>query len=88
MHATAIAINADRATAHQLTAPVAAERYTLSARDLMGTSVELNGRELKLGTNDALPAITGAPAPAGVLQLAPASITFLAFPDAGNRSCR
>ena len=54
----------------------------------MGTSVELNGSELKLGADDALPQIAGKPTTAGQVDLAPASITFLAFPDAGNASCR
>jgi heparanase len=83
-----LAINADRGAAHDLAVPANAERYTLTAGDLLGNRVDLNGNELKLGANDTLPAITGTPAPAGPLNLAPASITFLAFPNAGNASCR
>ncbi len=83
-----LAINADRSAAFELLSPMPSSRYELSAVDLTGTSVNLNGRELKLGSGDALPDITGQPAPAGKLRLAPASITFLAFPSAGNPSCR
>lgn len=82
-----LAINAGRTASHEIAAP-AAERYTLTAKDLMETSVELNGSELKLGADDALPEMTGQPTKAGRVEFAPASITFLAFPDAGNASCR
>jgi heparanase len=83
-----LAINADRAASHEIEVPAAAERYTLTANDLMGTSVELNGSELKLGAEDALPPITGKPTKAGQVTFAPASITFLAFPNAANASCQ
>jgi hypothetical protein len=83
-----LAINADREAAHDLAAPLPSSRYTLSAKDLLGESVELNGSQLKLGAQDVLPKMTGKPAPAGPLALAPASITFLAFPNADNASCR
>jgi len=83
-----LAINADRTASHEIDVPAASEAYTLTAKDLMGTSVELNGSELKLGAGDALPQISGKPTKAGPVEFAPASITFLAFPDAGNASCR
>jgi hypothetical protein len=83
-----LAINADREASHDLATAAASERYTLTAKDLVGTSVELNGSELKLGGGDALPKMTGIAASAGVVKLAPASITFLAFPNAANASCR
>ncbi len=83
-----LAINADREASHDLRSPIGADRYTLSAKGLLDTSVELNGRELKTGVRDALPEMTGEPAPAGLVTLAPASVTFLAFPNAGNASCR
>ena len=82
-----LAINSDREVSHDLSTTMQSDRYTLSARDLMGTEVELNGRELHLGAQDSLPGIIGKPA-RGKLKLAPASITFLAFPNAGNSSCR
>jgi heparanase 1 len=83
-----LAINADRTASHAIEVPAASEKYSLTAKDLMGTSVELNGSELKLGADDALPQITGKPTKAGQVEFAAASITFLAFPDAGNASCR
>ena len=83
-----LAINADREASHRLAVPIPSRRYTLAARDLLGATVALNGRELKTGPDGALPEIAGEPQPAGEVQLAPASIAFLAFPDAGNASCR
>ena len=83
-----LAINADREASHDLAVPIRSDRYTLTAKDLLDSRVDLNGRELEIGAHDELPGMTGAPAPAGQLTLAPASITFLAFPEAGNASCR
>lgn len=83
-----LAINADRTAAHTIESPAKSERYTLTAEDLMETTVDLNGRELKLGAGDALPTLTGRRTKAGRVELAPESITFLAFPEAENASCR
>jgi hypothetical protein len=85
---TLLAINTDRAVLHDLTTSLPSDGYTLDAKDLLGASVNLNGSELKLGAGDAMPALTGAPIRAGLVTLAPASITFLAFPNAGNASCQ
>lgn len=82
-----LAINADRDTTQSVAIPIAAERYTFTADELMGRIVKLNGTELKLGEGDALPQIKGVPVQAGELMLRPASITFLAFPAAHNASC-
>jgi heparanase 1 len=83
-----LAINADRTAAQTLTLPIAAERYSLTAPDLMGTHVQLNGNELELGGDDALPSLKGLVEKPGTVTLAPASITFLAFPKAVNASCK
>ena len=48
----------------------------------------MNGRELKLGAGDELPSLEAEPVPPGRLDLAPASISFLAMPDAANPACR
>jgi heparanase 1 len=48
----------------------------------------LNGNELRLGANDALPSLAGAPTAAGEVAFAPATITFVALPVAGNSACR
>ena len=83
-----LAINVDRTASQSLEVPTAAERYTLTAPNLEDTSIQLNGSELKLGPNDELPALTGVPTETGRLTFAPASITFLAMPNAGNGSCQ
>ncbi len=83
-----LAINADRTDSQSLEVPLSAERYTLTAKDLLDTHVELNGSELKLGAEDALPPLTGTPTNSGHIAFAPASITFLAVPKANNPSCR
>lgn len=83
-----LVINADRAASQSLRIPVAAQRYTLTAQDLLKSDVQLNGSELKLGADDALPPLTGLQAPSGDLTFEPASITFLAIPGANNASCR
>ena len=83
-----LAINTDRSAPHSFQLPMAAERYTLSAPQLEGATVQLNGTELKLGADDSLPALSGVPAPAGAITLAPATITFIALPNAKNGSCR
>lgn len=43
-----LAINADKKASMEITLPAEADRYTLSAADLMDKKVELNGRELKV----------------------------------------
>lgn len=83
-----LAINLDRTAAQSLQLESSAERYTLSAKDLLGTSVELNGKELGLGNDDALPQISGEPSPAGQIALPPATITFLTFENAANSACK
>jgi hypothetical protein len=83
-----LAINTSEAASQSLELPTESERYTLTARNLEDTRVDLNGNELKLGAHDELPRITGVPAQSGRVTLAPASITFLAMPTANNGSCR
>ena len=81
-------INTDRTQARAMNVPVSAMRYTLRASELQGTRVELNGKALELGPDDALPALAGTPAPAGDVSFEPASITFLALSNASNDACR
>jgi hypothetical protein len=85
---TLLAINTDRAQAASIDLPTPADRYTLTGRTLEDARVELNGRELALGPGDQLPGLQPARIPRGRVELAPASITFLALADAGNPSCR
>ena len=85
-----LAINTDQTAQRTLSLTQGGERYTLTsgASDLQSKTVQLNGQSLALGAGDALPALTGVPAQAGNTTLPPASITFLAFPEAGNTACR
>jgi hypothetical protein len=82
-----LAVNPDQ-TSLALDLPVAASRYGLAADHLTDTTVLMNGHELKLGADDALPALDGEATAPGRLDLAPASITFLAIANAGNPACR
>ncbi|HJV79895.1 hypothetical protein [Noviherbaspirillum sp.] len=84
---TLLAINNSRTQQESLQLPVAAERYTLAARTPEDSRVQVNGRELALTADDALPLLQGAHVVAGQVTFAPASITFLAVADAGNASC-
>jgi len=86
-----LAINTDRAASHSVEVTTAAERYTLStssAQNLEDTHVQRNGSELKMGTDDGLPPLTGVPTSSGHVTFAPATISFLAIPMANNASCR
>lgn len=83
-----LAINNSRQETTSITLPGEAERYTLAASQPESATVQLNGQELRLGGNDELPQLRGRPVPSGAVELAPASITFLAVAGAGNGNCR
>ena len=83
-----LAINADRSQPHALALPTASTRYTLSEPNLADGGVELNGAPLALTSQGMLPTLAGLPAAKGAVTLAPATITFLAIPKAGNSACR
>ena len=83
-----LVINNDRNTARTLTLPTRSERYTLDAIALQDTSVRLNGRTLSVEDASASAPLRGEKAAAGTLTFAPATITFLAAPEAGNSACR
>jgi hypothetical protein len=85
---TLLAINNSRSQPAALNLSKTAERYTLSARKLEDTEVQLNGSDLALGSNDALPDLQGTRIAAGNVALPPGSITFLAVAEAGNEKCR
>ena len=84
---TLLVINTDRDQPQAFHVPVPSERYTLHASELESPEVRLNGNELAV-QNDALPAITGTPAAAADQTFPPATITFLAAPNANNPACR
>ncbi len=83
-----LALNTDKKRTRTLSLPLPSERFTLSAHELEGRSVALNGRELRLDAHDGLPELNGVMAAAGAVTLSPATITFLAVSDAQNPSCR
>ena len=83
-----LAINANQTGVASLDLGTAADRYTLTAATLDDVRVQLNGRGLALGAGDQIPSLTPVRTQKGTLELAPASITFLAVADAGNPSCR
>jgi heparanase 1 len=83
-----LVINTDRDAPHALMLTMASVRYTLDAANLLDGRVRLNGRPLALSASGELPSIAGAAAAADSVTFAPATITFLAIPKAGNRACR
>lgn len=83
-----LAINNTRNQPESIELPVVAERYTLSVRRLQQSRADLNGNELKLQANDALPGIHGVPVVKGTVPIVPATINFLVIAKAGNPDCR
>jgi hypothetical protein len=83
-----LVVNTDRNATHELVLAAPSVRYTLDAANLLDAEVRLNGRALALDTDGELPDIVGAPAAADSVTFQPVTITFLAFPDAGNNACR
>jgi hypothetical protein len=84
---TLLIINADRQRSFDLNLPAAGERYTLTAKQLQDTLVELNGEALQLTSSGVLPQFRGKPVHPGPVSFAPASITFLTIAKAGNTNC-
>lgn len=85
---TVLAINADEHATQELKILQRHERFTLSAISLDSKQVKLNGHVLSLGPDSVLPAMEGERSQGGTMRLSPETITFLAFPDAENASCR
>jgi hypothetical protein len=83
-----LAINANPSAPASVELTVPADRYTLAARTLDEGRVQLNGRELAIGPGDTLPALQPVRVQGGSIELAPATITFLAIPNAGNPGCK
>jgi heparanase len=81
-----LVINADRQQVHEITSPSDAERYTLTAKQLQDTSVQLNGKTLQLRDDD-MPQFLVQSTRAGHISFAPSSITFLAIANADNNNC-
>ena len=72
-----LVINNSKTDATILDLPKAATAYVLAGKDgLRSRVMTLNGRDLVLGENDALPCLCGEEVAAGEFQLAPASCAF------------
>jgi hypothetical protein len=84
---TILVINLDRDAPHALRLASPSQRFTLDATRLQDATMRLNGRALALNAGDELPPMVGAPTEAGTVMFAPATITFLAIPAAGNKAC-
>jgi heparanase 1 len=82
-----LVINADANQKQSLAVNTSSERYTLTGQTLTDKQAQLNGVDLKLGADDALPKLMSIETKPGDITFAPASITFLAFPGARNTSC-
>ena len=85
---TLLIINADRQRSFDLNLPTASERYTLTAKKLEDTTVELNGKPLRLTSSGDLPQFGGESVKAGRVSFAPTSITYLTVRKAGNANCQ
>ena len=82
-----LVINADGQQVHEVTLVPEAERYTLTAKQLQDTSVQLNGKTLQLNGDGDVPQFLGEPTRRGQISFAPTSITFLAIANADNINC-
>jgi heparanase 1 len=74
-----LVINNSRTKKESVELATAAERYTLTARKLGETEIQLDDRTLSLGPKDELPNLDGEHIAAGRVEFAPATITFLAI---------
>ena len=83
-----LVLNLSRTGTQTLDIPESANRYTLTATDLMGKSVLLNGTDLSLTAGGDIPKLAGVETKRGSLTLPAASITFLTFDGAKNPACR
>ena len=85
---TVLAINFDQEHSSVLETASGGEIFRFTEASNGPKYAALNGATLALGENDSLPELSGTPFAAGEVTLAPASISFLVFPDAGNSVCR
>lgn len=83
-----VALNTDPEHEQTVTLPMPAEEFTLTASDLTSTQVLLNGTELKAAADGSIGPLMASAVAKGSLRLAPASVTFLTFSAARNKSCR
>lgn len=84
---TLLALNIDQKNSLTLVIPAKSEKYTLTANELLSSTVSLNGKVLNESAGGTLPALEGVKTPAGNIILPPASITFIVV-NASNSACR
>ena len=84
---TLLVINTNKAPV-SVNIPINGTEYFLTSRELQGTSVQLNGTELKLGADDTLPEFKGREVKAGKTEIPATAIAFIAFAEAGNSESR
>ncbi len=83
---TVLAINLKKSSANiGLSGP--ADVYALTSPDLQSNTVLLNGRELAVTSDDALPAMEPVRIKGNKVTVAPTSIAFIALPQARNPHC-
>lgn len=82
-----VVLTLDQTTTQSLQIPLAGERYTLSAPQLLSKSVFLNGVELKANVDGTLPKIGGSSFGVGSVKFEPATITFIVLRKAKNSNC-
>lgn len=83
-----LVLNVDKNTSSSLVLPVSGTRYTLSSPNLLSNTVMLNGSELKLDADGAVPEYKGEKIKAGVTNFLPTTITVITLPTAENAECR
>lgn len=71
----------------QITARGPIDVYALTAPELQGRTVLLNGAPLELGPDDTVPETPARRQASGTVTIAPTSIAFIALPKAGNPAC-
>ena len=84
----ALVLNADRTNSEEINIAVGSNLYSLTAKNLTDTVVQLNGQDLETHADGTLPTISGISKPPGKIVLLPTSITFLTMSTANNPGCR
>jgi hypothetical protein len=82
-----LVINNDRSRTTSIALPGTVDRYTLSAQPLTSAQVLLNGGPLTLRAGNAMPSLIPRRHSGQTATFEPATITFLAIPQASNRAC-
>ena len=84
---TLLALNISRQQTVRVALAETSERFTLTSDELQGKVAKLNGQPLLLSAAGNLPRMSGTPAAAGPVALAPLSISFFVV-NAKNTECR